>query len=212
MPNYTLEFITVATAHALAVASPGPDFSIVLRQSFRFGRSTAIWTSIGIAVGILLHVSYTLLGVAIVIKNVPAIFLGLQLLAAVYLFWLGIKSLKSASVQEIETEAHQVLIPSRIKALATGFLTNALNVKATLFFLALFTVVIQQQTPLWIQVLYGLWMCVMTGVWFSLVSVFLTQEKLRQRLLHWSHWIDRMMGIVLIGLALRVFFNLIKTI
>ena len=51
-----LEFFKVALAHLLAVASPGPDFAIVLRQSLRHGRRTAIWTSVGVGMAITLHV------------------------------------------------------------------------------------------------------------------------------------------------------------
>ena len=50
-----MEFFTVAILHLFAVASPGPDFALVTRQSFRYKRKVAIWTSLGIGVGILLH-------------------------------------------------------------------------------------------------------------------------------------------------------------
>ena len=62
MHDYWVEFSEVALAHLLAVASPGPDFAIVLKQSLTHGRRTAIWTSLGIGTAILLHVMYSLLG------------------------------------------------------------------------------------------------------------------------------------------------------
>ena len=46
--TYWTEFLTIVVAHALAVASPGPDFALVLRQSLAYGRRTALWSSIGI--------------------------------------------------------------------------------------------------------------------------------------------------------------------
>ena len=55
-------FLTVAILHFFAVASPGPDFVLVSRQSLRYGRHVALWTSFGIAVGILFHVSLSLTG------------------------------------------------------------------------------------------------------------------------------------------------------
>ena len=55
MINYWPEFLLVALAHLVAVASPGPDFAMVLRQSITYGRRPAIWTSIGIGTGIFLH-------------------------------------------------------------------------------------------------------------------------------------------------------------
>jgi len=58
MSNYQAEFLTIAVIHFLAVASPGPDFAITLRQSVVYGRQSALWTSFGIGVGILVHVIY----------------------------------------------------------------------------------------------------------------------------------------------------------
>ena len=60
-----MEFLTVASLHLFAVASPGPDFALVIRQCFRYGKKSAIWTSLGISVGILFHVSLSLIGLGL---------------------------------------------------------------------------------------------------------------------------------------------------
>ena len=65
MDAYWTEFGKVALAHALAVASPGPDFAIVVKQSLAHGRRTAIATSIGVGTAISLHVGYSLLGLGL---------------------------------------------------------------------------------------------------------------------------------------------------
>ena len=67
--NYWPEFLTIIVAHALAVASPGPDFAIVLRQSLRHGRRTALWTSVGIGCGLSVHISYCLLGLGLFLQH-----------------------------------------------------------------------------------------------------------------------------------------------
>ncbi len=69
MPDLWREFSQVALAHLLAVASPGPDFALVLRQSLTHGRRTALWTSLGIGTAILLHVTYSLLGLGLLIRS-----------------------------------------------------------------------------------------------------------------------------------------------
>ena len=46
------EFFTIVILHLFAVASPGPDFVLITRQCFKYGRRSAIWTSLGISIGI----------------------------------------------------------------------------------------------------------------------------------------------------------------
>ena len=55
MQNYWLEFLTVALVHLLAVASPGPDFAVMLRQAVTQARRNALVTAMGIGIGILLQ-------------------------------------------------------------------------------------------------------------------------------------------------------------
>ena len=71
---YWAEFLTIAVAHLFAVASPGPDFAVVLRQSVLGGSRTGIWTSLGVGSAILLHVAYCLLGVALLLAQSPSLF------------------------------------------------------------------------------------------------------------------------------------------
>ena len=90
-----MEFLTVASLHLFAVASPGPDFALVIRQCFRYGKRSAIWTSLGISVGILFHVSLSLIGLGLLITYQPSIFNGLKILASLYILYLGVVSILS---------------------------------------------------------------------------------------------------------------------
>ena len=69
MHDAWVEFAKVAVVHLLAVASPGPDFALVLKQSLSRGRHVAICTSLGIGSAILLHVSYSLLGLGLLLRE-----------------------------------------------------------------------------------------------------------------------------------------------
>ena len=53
---YAAEFLTVALIHLLAVASPGPDFAVVVRESVTHGRRAGTWTALGVGSAIFLHV------------------------------------------------------------------------------------------------------------------------------------------------------------
>lgn len=203
--NYLDEFLLIAISHFFAVASPGPDFALVLKQSIQKGRNNALVTSAGIATGILVHVSYCVLGVAIVISQSPTVFAALKYLAAAYLAYIGVMALRAKPAdQQAQQVPSNTQAESMVKAFSRGFLVNALNPKATLFFLSLFTLVISVETPITVQVGYGLYMAVATLVWFSFLSIVLSRSKVRAFFLRAGHWFDRGIGVVLIGLAIRV--------
>ncbi|WP_113905910.1 LysE family translocator [Aliidiomarina celeris] len=222
---YLFEFLTMAFAHLLAVASPGPDFAVVSRYSVRFGARIGVWVSLGIGLGILVHVTYSVLGLAIIINQTPWLYSVLLLVAALYFAWLAAQLLRAkpplanTTVSEpLQTSAATQHSPepqsfqqmSIKKAIGLGFLTNGLNVKATLFFLALFTSIISPQTPVLIKSGYGLYLAVATFVWFAALSLLLGKTRLRGWLLVHGYWFDRLMGLMLGLLALNMVWQLIK--
>jgi RhtB (resistance to homoserine/threonine) family protein len=203
---YWIEFVTIAGVHFLAVASPGPDFAVVLKHSISFGRRAAIFTSIGIGLGILVHVVYSLLGIGILIKTTPWLFNAMTYLAAAYLAYIGISALRSQPKQingEASLATAQATISDK-KAFWIGLLTNGLNPKATLFFLSVFAVVVSADTPNTVKMFYGVYLTLATGTWFCCLSMFLSTTSVRQFIGRHGHWFDRVMGCVLILLAVKL--------
>lgn len=204
MNDIWLEFAKVAAAHAVAVVSPGPDFAIVLRQSIAYGRRTGTWTSIGVGTAILLHVTYSVLGIALLIKGAPW-FSALRYAGAAYIGWLGLQSLRvkrsapQSAIPSIKTDP-----PTAAMAFRTGFLTNALNPKVTLFFVSLFAAVINPATPKVIQAGYGVWMSVTTMAWFCLVAAFFTQDRVQVAFERYGHWVSRALGVFLLAFAVAL--------
>ena len=201
---YWSEFLTIAVAHLLAVASPGPDFVIVTRHSVAGGTRLGLWTSLGVGTGILLHVGYCILGVALLLSRSPLLFNAMKYLAAAYLCVLGIQSIRASFLPVPTTTDGAVADTSAGQAFRSGFLTNGLNPKATLFFLALFSAVIDIDTPTMIQLLYGGYLAFATFAWFALLSTVLGKPGVRQCLLRAGPWFDRAMGVVLLLLALQL--------
>ncbi|PLY04083.1 MAG: lysine transporter LysE [Desulfuromonas sp.] len=203
--EYLGEFATVALVHLLAVASPGPDFAMVLRQSLSAGRRASLWTSVGIGAGILVHVAYTLLGIGLIISQSVQVFTLIKFVGAAYLIYIGWKSLGAKPVAlDASGASARPREYTRVQALRIGFLTNALNPKATLFFLSLFSVIIRPTTPVTIQLLYGIYMAVATAVWFCGLSLVLTQARVQRLFSRFSHWAERGMGLALILLGVRL--------
>ena len=197
---YWAEFLTVALIHLLAVASPGPDFAVVVRESVTHGRRAGTWTAFGVGTAIFLHVGYSLLGIGLIVSQSIMLFNVLKWAAAAYLVYIGFKALRARPASA--GEALQVSTVERTPRAAyiAGFMTNGLNPKATLFFLSLFTVVIDPHTPLLVQAGYGVYLAVATGLWFCLVALLFSQARVRAAF-------ARTMGAVLIALGIKIAFS-----
>jgi RhtB (resistance to homoserine/threonine) family protein len=207
MHSYWSEFLTIVVAHALAVASPGPDFALVLRQSLAHGRRTALWSSIGIGCGISIHITYSLLGLGFFLAHSPIALSVFQYLGAAYLAWVGWHALRTRPrAVDLDLTRPGATAPTSRAAWTTGFLVNALNPKAALFFISLFPLAVSVTTPKLIQAGYGLWMTVATMAWFCLVSVVFTRREVRERFLRTGHWIDRALGLVFLAFAVGLAF------
>ncbi|MGK9065536.1 LysE family translocator [Stutzerimonas chloritidismutans] len=203
---YWTEFLTVALVHLLAVASPGPDFAVVVRESVTRGQRSGTWMAMGVGSGILVHVGYSLLGIGLIVSQSIVLFNLFKWLAAGYLFWLGFQALRSKPMPAAEALDGGVPVeprPAR-RAFMVGFVTNGLNPKATLFFLSLFTVVIDPHTPLAVQAGYGLYLACATAVWFSVVAWLFSRARIRAGFARMGHWFDRVTGVVLVGLGIRL--------
>ena len=200
---YWSEFITIAVAHLLAVASPGPDFAVVLKQSVTGGTRQGILTSLGVGAGILIHVSYCLLGMSILFAQSDMLLTAMKYLAASYLAYLGVQTISASSRHRPAAESNGGRVSS-VGAFRLGILTNGFNPKATLFFLALFAGVIDSETPLRIQLYYGLYMSAATFIWFAVLSGLIGQAQVRQFILQFGPWFERAMGVILLLLAVQI--------
>jgi threonine/homoserine/homoserine lactone efflux protein len=191
-------FAAVAAAHALAVMSPGPDFAIVSRQALAHGRGAGVRTALGVACGLAIHVAYGLFGLAWAIHRYPPLLLLLRFLGAVLLLWIGWGALRA---RPASAEAPAVAAPAAARDFGIGFLTNALNVKAMLFFVALGAAVAAGSPSAALRLALGAWMVFATGAWFCFLAWTLGHPGVRARLFAYRHWIDRCMGAVLLALG-----------
>lgn len=190
------EMLAVITITILAVISPGPDFAMVTRNSLLLSRRSGLLTALGIGAGVLVHVAYTILGVGILIQQSIWLFRALKLVGAAYLVWLGIRMLRAATISDEPSPRSAAL--SDLAALRTGFLTNALNPKTTIFVVSLFMQVVQPSTPLTMQLGYGAFISGAHVVWFAVVAIFFSAGRIRDRILAARRWIDRVFGALLI--------------
>jgi len=135
-------------------------------------------TGLGVGTGILLHVTYSLLGLGLLIRASPVLVQRGEYAGAAYIACSACRRCAPgrARIRPSPVDAAEPVVPSTRSAFVAGFLTNALNPKATLFFVSLFVLIVNPQTPKIIQAAYGVWMTLATMAWFSLVAVVFTRD------------------------------------
>ncbi len=204
--NYLPLITTVALLNFLGAVSPGPDFIIVVRNTLNHSAKAGIFTGIGIGLSLLVHITYCSVGIGLLISKSVVLFNVIKYLGAAYLAYLGVMSLRfKTSEVRVEGSGESISFTS-FQALKTGFLTNLLNPKATLFILGLFSFVISPQVPVWVIMIIAV-IIVLTAIsWFTLVSVFFTHREVKKLYFRYEKWANLLLGFLLILLALKVAF------
>ena len=192
----------------IALISPGPDFVIVVRNSLLYSHRTAVFTAFGVALSNLFHISYTLLGLELIANYIVIV----QYLGAGYLIYIGIKGLlsKKTDVSSVQLQDNTLNEISIFKAVQMGFLNGVLNPKAMLFFISLFSVVINPETPKIQLFLYAALIFIEGFMWFSVVAFCFSRKRVRVKFTSVSYWIDRVTGGILVFLGLKLFFSKIS--
>ncbi len=202
--QYIAPILSVALIHLLAVMSPGPDFIMILRNSLVYSRRSGVYSAIGLGLGIAVHVTYCLAGIALIIAQSVVVFNVLKYISAAYLLYIGIKSLRARREREVTVGEHEKKDLTKWQAVRMGFVTNVTNPKATLFFLSLFTLVISPTTPLFVKLIMGIEMVLATMLWFALLAVVVSHRSIRHRVHGFQHHLERAMGSLLVLLAIKV--------
>ncbi len=199
------EWFAILILGWFVVITPGPNMAVVIRNSLLHSRGAGACTAAGLALGNLVHITYCLIGIGVLISKSILLFNVIKWLGAGYLIYLGIKSLRAKPKDKTDLNPTNQSF-SFFDAFRTGFLTDLLNPKATLFFLALFTQIIHPNTPMTVQILYGITIVGLELSYFAVLSTIIGHRSVRCRFERISHWLERITGLVLIGLGLRVAF------
>ncbi|GAB3215981.1 LysE family translocator [Pseudaeromonas pectinilytica] len=200
-----MEFTTwlaLAAICLMGAISPGPSLALIIRNTVQGGRLHGVATGLGHGVGVGIYALITALGLALLITNTPWLFQAIQYGGALFLAWLGLKALLAKASSQLEAETAHA--PRGQRGALEGLAVSFLNPQLAIFFVALFSQFVHQDTG-WRE---GILMMLTAGgidaLWYSLVALLLShgpvlaQLKLRARL------IDQLSGLILLGLAIKV--------
>ncbi len=198
--------ILITSIHLLAAASPGPDFVLVSQQTLSRGKKAGLLCSVGIALGLSIHILYSAFGLAAVIANSSNLLWLIKILGGGYLCYLGIKGLmaKPSTTSSPMEPSPTAKAQSALKTIGLGFLCNALNPKAPIYFVSLFTLVLTPDIPMSHIVIYGLWMMIIQLAWFSAVVGLLSRPSINRKFVRLGHWLDRILGGAMMALGLKI--------
>ena len=132
MPDFHSLLLFVTAGLALNL-TPGPDMLYVAARSASEGRAAGVASAFGIAAGTLVHIALVAGGLAAILAAVPVAYTVVRLAGAAYLVWLGVRALLRPS----GIASARTLAPAtRREIFRQGVVTNVLNPKVALFFLA----------------------------------------------------------------------------
>ncbi len=201
------QFFSIGIIVLLGAMLPGPDFAVVVKNTLLYSRRSGVFTALGIASAALIHITYCSLGLAIVISKSELTFTIIKCIGAIYLIYLGILSLlakeSDSRIDPLKRRKNKI---SALTAFKQGFLCNLLNPKATLFFLALFTLIIDTHIPAWNMILYAIEMFLIIIVWFSCLAFILSHPKITRLLEKSEKYISKILGVFLIGFGMALVF------
>lgn len=208
--------------HLFALASPGPDFFFVARKAIAENRRSAVFGTIGIVLGLVIWLSASLLGLAILFKLYPPIEILILLLGGSYLSYLGYLMLNVRSNIDLNNiDSAQIHIAGRKTALfdhknsdianiRQGFLVNLSNPKAIIYFSGIFSLLVSSLTD-YLQIsLIALMILVESFVYFYIIARLFSHQRIKSFYLNYSRYIDNVSGVVFIGFGLFLIYSAIK--
>ena len=193
----------------MVIVTPGPDTALTIRNSLVGGRASGVFTAVGVGAGQATWALATSLGIVALLRVSEPVFVGVKVVGAAYLVFLGVQALRAALGFRTPPESakngaqHRLSRPS--VAFRQGLISNLGNPKMAVFFTSLLPPFVPHGRATFLMLLLlGLVFCLMTVTWLTAyafgvarVGGFLQRSGVRRT-------IDGLTGAVLIGLGLRL--------
>ncbi|WP_234007190.1 LysE family translocator [Enterobacter sp. SA187] len=205
------QFLLVATAHFLALLSPGPDFFLVARTSIKAGWRHAAFVCLGIAVANGVFILAAFSGITL-FRSGSAGFIAIQLAGCGYLLYVGQLFIRFAGASSLTGHkmtpeaalTEKTDLTDRWREFGMGFMSGILNPKNALFYVSLATLIGGAGTAPGLKVVYGVWMFSVVLLWDLLVAIFIGNDAVLRTFSKVLPAVERISGVILICLALSV--------
>lgn len=200
------DILAFVLATTLLVTSPGPNGVLIARTVPTSGRAAGFATIAGFFTAFYIHGALSILGISILLVQSATAFMVVKYLGAAYLCWIGIKSLVAA----FRARPLPAIAPARrprtlARAYLEGLLTNGLNPKVSMFYLAVFPQFIPMNGhPAASAFLLVFLHSMINVVWFGAMVLLFARLSGVARGDRVQRWIKGLSGAVFIGFGLRL--------
>lgn len=207
-------WLSLAAISALGAISPGPSIAIILQITARSGRNQGMLAALAHGLGIGCYAVVAAAGLAVVIAGMPGLFAGLQAVGALFLVYLGLNAL-GVSIPFLNTKKSttaSLKTPNQKQRSSTsnftvGFLTAFLNPKVALFFIALFSQFVRDDSGIGEKMIMATTVAAIDGLWYCIVAVAASTQTISNKFSRYGRIFEKAFGIILIALAIRVAFS-----
>ena len=156
--------------------------------------------------GILMHSLLSIAGIYMILSLYPHLLFYMKIIASLYIAFLGIRTLMISNNIKIDISVNKIDI-SFFKSFFTGFLTNALNPKAFLFFIMVFALISNTTESVVIKMALGVYMAVATFIWFTFISISFAKISQGAVIKKIIPYLEKIVGVLLILISLQILFS-----
>jgi RhtB (resistance to homoserine/threonine) family protein len=194
-----LLLLSIGFVQLLAVISPGPSFLITARTAVARSRVDGVKVALGLTAGTVIWSSAALLGLNAVFHAMPMLFMAMKVAGALFLLWIAWQIFRHAKDPIAMDGADATGNP-----FMRGFLTQLANPKVVVFFGSIFIAMLPASVPLWMTLALIAIVSFNELWWYTVVALFFGSGPVRSFYLRAKAWIDRITGLFLGALGLRL--------
>lgn len=201
--NYFPQLFAVAGVMLLGCISPGPDLIAVTSHALA-RRRPGLFAAFGIATSHAMWATLAVFGLGLILAQVAWLYGAIRIAGAVYLVYLGVKTLIGLRQPANPTDTAAMPVRSGLQAYRRGLTVGLTNPKAAAFFGSLFVTVLPAQAPLWVHAAtIGIVVSISLG-WFSAMAILFSTRRVQNGYNRLRKPIDAVMGTILVGLGTKL--------
>jgi threonine/homoserine/homoserine lactone efflux protein len=196
------QFALVCTIGAM---SPGPSLAVVIRNNINYNKFAGIMTSIGHGLGIGVYATLAVLGLGFILQTNQTLFLLIQILGLIFLFFLGLLFIFQKHSEEKNNDNQ-----NQLNSFLQGFMIAIINPKILIWFTAIYSQFISVEGSIIFNVILILTASIIDALWYIIVSIMITGYGVKNFLIDKKLIIQKITGSILLIIAIGLLYNIIN--